>query len=219
MKKISAKQLYEAMDGIGDDLLLRSEQQVPARTGGKRRRTARRVLFAVTALAAVAVLGIASLSLLRTGKGDASLSEPAMAEYEYQAAGSASQETAALAESDAVKEPALFAQSSAKDGQKDAAMEEKAETESVAEEGATAFFFHDGKQYIQVAVIADGRGMAGAYVTTITTDVSGMEGIFTDGAGSVTGDVYLVNGRDEADALCMTGPEDGSLRIFEAVER
>ena len=77
MKKISAEQLYEAMEGIGDDLLLRSERAAGKNAGRIKTRTIRRISLAVTVAAALVILGIVSTNMLRMGSQGGGSASPA----------------------------------------------------------------------------------------------------------------------------------------------
>ena len=228
MKKISAEQLYEAMEGIGDDLLVRSEQASEQNAGRRKTRTIRRVSFAVTALAAIVVLGIVSLGTLRMGKQESTMSAPAVASSvaadamkqsrsDQESADEATVESV-MPEEGIATAPMMAAEGAMEDDKEDAAADAGAGTRVQAD--MEAFFFLDGVRYVESERVPDDGTIAGDYAGTITKEIDewNAEEITESGAGCVTGDLYLVNGRKKEEALCMIEEETGTVLIFEAVD-
>lgn len=70
------------------------------------------------------------------------------------------------------------------------------------------FFIHDGRMYVQTGETAP-AGLRGSYVFTPTGQIDEWSGAeeYVEGASSVGGDVYTVEGYDESFRLCLA---DGS---------
>lgn len=216
MKKISAEQLYEAMEGIGDDLLLRSEQEVAGKTGRMRTRTIRRISVAVTALAAVVILGFLGLNTLRMGSSGGESAAPAAATVET--ADQAYNEIGLAEEASVATESASEAAAAADEAD---AGEEMRQPLAVQSSEAAAFFVLDGIRYTEIKRVENDQSVAGEQIATITTEINEWSGEsdYVSGAGSVMGAVYLVNGRKPEEALCMIEENTGTVLIFEAAER
>ena len=220
MKKISAEQLYEAMEGIGDDLLLRSEQSAAGKTGRRRMRTRtiRRISVAVTALAAVMILGFLGLNTLRMGSSGGESAAPAAATVET--ADQAYNEIGLAGEANVATESASEAAAAAAADEADAGAGMRQPLAAQSSE-ASAFFVLDGIRYTETERIENDQTVAGEPIATITTEINEWSdaSAYVSGAGSVLGPVYLVNGREREEALCMIEENTGTVLIFEAEDR
>ena len=240
MKKISAEQLYEAMNGIGDDLLLRSEEESVSVNSRKKKRRTTRIVWFVAAAAALVILGIAGVSTLRLTQNTMSgSSAPAAGQYTQEAAKESAKksekesghreepkmEMAAEADEAAVMEEA------AESAEAEDAFREPMEAESLEEDAAAyapqtsttaadaqAFFVYEGRIYVECDRTKD-EDIIGDYVTTIEEDAGKQTdaGDYQDNTGTVGGEVFAVNGQDTSEMLCMP-QADGSILLFEARE-
>ena len=200
------------MSGIGEDLLARSEEAAASTGERKGKRFRRRLVFGITAAAALFLIAILAANTLRfSGSGAADHAAPAAVQEEQTMTAGRNEEDAGTpavteaAESAAEESMMLMPEDSAYDT--DAA---------AATADIPAMFVYNGTLYTERA---ESRMSAqdvtiGEYVTTIEYGIDEMTDIadYREGTGSVAGDVYTVSEMDPGEVLCM--PEEGGTVLL-----
>ena len=79
------------------------------------------------------------------------------------------------------------------------------------------FFIHNGRMYVQTGETAP-AGLRGSYVFTPTGQIHEWSGAeeYVEGASSVGGDVYTVEGYDESFRLCLAD-ENGTFSLYDCL--
>lgn len=79
------------------------------------------------------------------------------------------------------------------------------------------FFIHNGRMYVQTGETAP-AGLRGSYVFTPTGQIDEWSGAeeYVEGASSVGGDVYTVEGYDESFRLCLAD-ENGTFSLYDCL--
>ena len=220
MKNITNETLYEAMSGIGEDLLARSEEAAASTGERKGKRFRRRLVFGITAAAALFLIAILASNTLRfSGSGAADHAAPAAVQEEQTMTAGRNEEDAGTpavteaAESAAEESMMLMPEGRAEQESEDSAYDTDA---AAAKADIPAMFVYNGTLYTERA---ESRMSAqdvtiGEYVTTIEYGIDEMTDIadYREGTGSVAGDVYTVSGMDPGEVLCM--PEEGGTVLL-----
>lgn len=231
MKHITDETLYEAMNGIGEDLLARSEAAAEVAGKMRGRRFRGQLVFGITAAAALFLIAIIAANTLRfSGAGAPGASDQAApaAVQEEQAKTTAKndrdggtpilQEAAeSAAEAEAEESTLLMPGSGAEENVRaDETDGESVYDTATASADMPAVFVFNGILYVERegSRVPESDVAIGNYVTTIeygideTTDAAD----YGEGTGSIAGDVYTVSGKDPGEVLCM--PEEGGTVLL-----
>ena len=229
MKNITNETLYEAMSGIGEDLLARSEEAA-ARTGKRKdKRFRRQLVFGMTAAAALFLIAILASNTLRfSGSGAPGTTDhaaPAAVQEEQAKTTGRNEEDADAgkpAETEAVESAAgeameesvqLMPEGRAEQESEDSAYDADA---AAASADMPAMFVFNGIRYTEqpASRVPAEDVTIGEYITTIEYDIDETTDApdYREGTGSVAGDVYTVSGMDPGEVLCM--PEEGGTVLL-----
>ncbi|MBR0173232.1 MAG: hypothetical protein IJQ21_10645 [Lachnospiraceae bacterium] len=225
MKNITNETLYEAMSGIGEDLLARSGEATTV--AGKRRgkRFPRKLVFGISAAAAMFLIAILAANTLRfsgTGApGAADHAAPAAVQEEQAKTTGGDREDAETqnmtetmesAAEEAAEESGLLMPA----GGAEKESEESAYDTAAASEDMSAVFVFNGILYAERegSRVSAEEVTIGDYVTTIEYGIDETVGAadYREGTGSIAGDVYTVSGKDPGEVLCM--PEEGGTVLL-----
>ena len=239
MKRITDETLYEAMSGIGEDLLSRSEEaamQAGKGTGKRFRRFRKKIVFGVAAAAALFLIAILAANTLRfSGKSGSAVNDYGMpasvqeeqAKTEEKSGAGRTQREKADAETQTMNNDR---ESAAEEVAEDSAPmasagDEEQESESSVRDAVTAtadmpaMFVFNGILYQERAGsrLSAEEVTIGEYVTTIKYGIDEMTDTtdYREGTGSVAGDVYTVSGKDPGTVLCMQ-EENGTVLLLYA---